>query len=332
MSREALALNEDQSVIAEYCRLARGQTPIVLTLETDNVVSYETDTPDLTKYATNPNITPAVPFRNFTSGTMLGDNVSINGEPVKGLYTSRVITMIASPTPNPATGGAIADSTHASARYQIFEILKTDSTPIGTIMVVGMYSGITPGSPSGVTGDWAVVGGTGAFLGVRGQMGSRANVVNPRIASVVEEPANRRINGGGKIVAVFTLYPMLIPQVVITHAGPAIHSSDFTLVSESKPISAGEVVLLFMTGLGPTQPGVDPGQPFAESPVQVVNSPIDVRVNGESAEVLEAVGVPGSLDCYRLTFTVPKNTARGLARVQVSVAWIPGTPIGIAIR
>jgi hypothetical protein len=319
---------------ATCCNLARGQAPVILTIDTENVVEYQADTSDVSKYATNPNITPAAPIRNFTSATPLGDIVAVNGQQAKGLYASRVASIISSPTPDPTLGGAIADTAHPSIRQQIFDILKTDGTPIGTIVGLGMSGGTTPGSPALVkNGDWAIVGGTGAFLGVRGQMGRGTQTVTARAASATEDPGNRRVNGGGKLQWVLTLLPMFTPQILITASGPAVaHSADFTFVNASKPAAAGEILSLFMTGLGPTQPGVDPGKPFPATPAQVVNSPVEVLVNGKSAQVLAAVGFPGAIDGYQVNFRMPTDATKGLATVQVSAAWITGTSVNIAVQ
>src|SRR5260370_38194396 len=124
----------------------------------------------------------------------------------------------------------------------------------------------------------------------------------------------RRVNaeGRGKRRAVLYLVPVSQPQIVTTANGPAVaHSSDFTLVSTSKPAMAGEVLSLFATGLGPAKPGVDPGQPFPASPLQVVNSPVGVPVNGKAAEVLSAVGYPGAVDGNQWNFRIPPATATG---------------------
>lgn len=316
------------------CNLARGQAPVIITIDTENVVEYQADTSDVSKYATNPNITPAAAFRNFTPATPLGDIVAVNGQPAKGLYASRVASIVTSPTPDPTMGAAIADTAHPSIRQQIFDILKTDGTPIGTIVALGMSGGVTPGSPTLVkNGDWAIVGGTGAFLGVRGQMGRGTQTLAARAASVTEDPGNRRLNGGGKLQWVLTLLPMFTPQIVSTPQGPAVaHSADFTLVTTSKPAAAGEILSLFMTGLGPTTPGVDPGQTFTASPVQVVNSPVKVLVNGKDAEVLGAVGYPGDVDGYQVNFRMPSDTPKGTAALQVSAAWIAGAPVNIQVQ
>jgi uncharacterized protein (TIGR03437 family) len=113
------------------------------------------------------------------------------------------------------------------------------------------------------------------------------------------------------------------PEIVMSLSGPAIsHSSDFSLVTTSKPAAAGEILSLFARGLGPVNPGVNPGAPFPSSPLATVNSPVGVTVNGKAAEVLGAVGYPGAVDGYQVNFRLPPDTAKGTASIQVTAAWI----------
>jgi hypothetical protein len=318
------------------CGLAQGQTPPSTTLIIDlqNVIEYQGDIADPSKFATNPNVTPSVQPKNFFVATILGDIVAVNGQPAKGLYAGRSRSIIVSPTPNPATGvdEAIADVRRAAIREHIFEILKSDGTPVGTIISLGFSGGTAPpGSPSTERANWAIVGGTGAFPGARGQVSGTGGA--GRAASMAEDPVNRRINGGGAFPFIIHVIPMSVPQVVNTASGPAVtHSSDFSLVSMAKPAVAGEVLSLFATGLGPTVPGVDLGQAFPLSPVSAVNSPVQVTVNGKAAEVLGAVGFPGAVDGYQVNFRLPPDTAKGVATVQVSAAWISGPTVSITVQ
>ena len=299
-----------------------GQTPPTTTLVIDlqNVVEYQADISDPSKFATNPNVTPSVQPRNFFVVTILGDIVAVNGQPAKGTYVGRTRPIIASPAPN--AGGAIADVTRTAIREHIFEILKSDGTPVGTIVSLGFSGGpAPPGAPSTERGNWPIVGGTGAFLGARGQIGGTGG--SGRAASMAEDPANRRTNGGNAFPFIVHVIPMSVPQIVTTASGPAVtHSSDFSLVTASKPAAAGEILSLFATGLGPTV-GVDPA---------VVNSPVEVTVNGKPAEVLGAVGSSGTVDGYQVNFRVPADAAKGLATIQVSAAWIAGTPVSITVQ
>ena len=324
-------------LVALHSNLAKGQTTPTTTLTIDiaNVVEYQGDIGDPQKFATNPNESVSLAYKNFSVATLLGDISTINGQPFKGIYAGRTRSIVATPSPNP--GQAIADVTRTAIREIILEILNPDGTPIGTIMSLGFSGGAAPpGLSSANRGNWAIVGGTGAFLGARGQFVQRQQglePVIPRAASMAEDPANRRVYGGGTIRLFVYLIPMTVPQILTTGTGPAVtHSVDFSLVTPSKPAAAGEVLSLFATGLGPTVPAVDPGQPFPSVPVAAVNSPIDLKVNGKSAEVLGAVGFPGSADGYQVNFRLPADTAKGAATIQVSAAWIAGTPVSIAVR
>jgi hypothetical protein len=68
---------------------------------------------------------------------------------------------VRSPTPTP--GQAVADIARGGPNYFKFEILKSDGTPIGTIITSGLAGGSAPpGAPLSVTqGNDAIIGGTG---------------------------------------------------------------------------------------------------------------------------------------------------------------------------
>jgi uncharacterized protein (TIGR03437 family) len=314
---------------------AQALSPTILRVDVENIVQYHEDISDFTKFATNPNITSPVVARNFGYFLIVGDIVAVNGQPARGTFTNTTRTLSMRPSPNP--GQAIADTVRSTVNSRTFEILDADATPIGTIMDSGLGVGSPPpGAPLEQTqGNNAIVGGTGAFVGARGLAGQAATpqAVPQRQASMTEDPANRRTNGGGRARFVLTVIPMSVPQIGTTANGPAVtHSSDFSLVTAAKPATASEILSLYATGLGPTNPGVDPGQPFPATPTAVVNSPINVTVNGKPAEVLAAVGFPGAVDGYQVNFRMPSDTAKGAATVQVTAAWIAGPSVSIPIQ
>jgi uncharacterized protein (TIGR03437 family) len=150
---------------------------------------------------------------------------------------------------------------------------------------------------------------------------------------MAEDPANRRTNGGGSVQYILHVIPMVVPQIANTPQGPAVtHATNFSLVTAAKPAAAGEILALFASGLGPTVPGVDPGQPFPASPLAAVNSPVAVRVNGKPVEVLGAAGFPGAVDGYQVNFRLPPDTGKGPASIQLSAAWIESAPVTIAVQ
>ena len=316
--------------------LAQVPTASVLRIDTGNAVLYNEDTSDVTKFATDPTVTTPIATKDFNRAIALADIQAVNGQPVTGLHTRAVIANIVL-RPAPTPGQAIADTTRNAAAVISFEIMKSDGTQIGTIMASGFAGGAQPpGSPSNVTGNnFVVTGGTGAFLGARGEVGVESNPAGAsvqRAASITEDPANRRVNGGGTQRWVVHLIPMLAPQILTASTGPAVFHSDFSAVTAAKPAKAGEVLIAEATGLGPTVPGVDPGQPFPTGPLFQVNSPVQLTVNGVPAEVINTLGWPGLMDTYRVDFRVPAGTTTGMASIQITAAWIAGPAVGIAAQ
>ena len=326
---------------AAFCQLGMAQAlpSSVLQIDVENLVEYLDDVGDPSKFATDPNVTTARQPRNFAQTSYIGDIVAINGESAKGTFT-RVTKRLAL-TPPPLTAGqAEADTTRNAAVADSFEIQKSDGGPVGTIAWSGLGQGDPPlGAPSSASsGTFVIVGGTGAFLGVRGQggQGTFAQRVPVRIASITEDPGNRRRNGGGKVRFVLQVIPMFVPQIVVTGTGPAVfHSSDLTPVITAKPAQPGEVLITMATGMGPTRPGVDPGQPFPPYPanqLQLINSPVAATVNGQSAAIINAIGWPSLVDTYRVDVRVPEGITTGTARIQLSAAWMVGPSVNIPIQ
>ncbi len=292
-------------------------------------MEYQDDIADVTKFATVPATTPAVNFRTFSVATVIADVIAVNGQPAKGVYTAQARALGTSPTPT--AGNAIADVQRAALREEVIEILNTDGTSIGTISSLGLSGGVAPpGAPSSQTAaNFAIVGGTGAFVGARGVSGSgpAPQGVPARSASTQEDPAQRRVNGGGVTRRVLTIYPMESPKILAV-----AHAADFSPVSSAKPAVAGEYLAIFASGLGPTKPGPDSGMPFPSSPVAAVNSPVVVTLNGTAASKVQALGYPGTVDGYQVNVQVPSGTQSGNVSLQLSAAWIPSSPVTIPVQ
>jgi hypothetical protein len=304
----------------------------VITVNTQNNTYYVTDTPDITQYAKDPGPVPSVTgpgtAPTFTRVTMIGDIVSVNGAPAKGTVVNEFTVLNLMPDASP--GHAIGDvSAFAIGSVITMDILLSDGTRIGNITASGLNTSPPPGS-----GGYAVSGGTGSFLGATGEiLQSKVPNIFGRAASVREDPSNRRINGGGTSHFVVHLIPLTSPEVLTNdHGVEIVHANDFRPVSRATPAHPGETLILFASGLGPTRPGVDPGVPFTADPVQVVNAPVEVLVNSHAAEVLYATGVAGTQGKYEVSFRVPADTVAGTAELNLTVAWISGRTVQLAVQ
>ena len=153
---------------------------------------------------------------------------------------------------------------------------------------------------------------------------------------MVEDPAYRRINGGGTRREIIHLIPLTRPEVLSLPTGPAVfHAADFSPVTPEKPARAGELLMMSVSGLGPVRPNLDPGKPFPAwqtGKEHQVNSPVEVMVNGKAAAVTSAIGWPGMNNVYRVDFLVPEGAAAGPATLGLSVAWINGPEVKFPVR
>ena len=225
--------------------------------------------------------------------------------------------------PNALPGFAVADVTTGSGRQECnWELYTAEGRFVGRLVDGGFFP-------------HAVQGGAGAFFGAVGEHTSRGTRPT-RVASVAEDPSKRRINGGGSYIVTFYLSPAYRPEILMTPHGPAIfHSDEFSShAGLAKTVEPGEVVVMQVKGLGPTLPGpIPPGtRPFSlEPPFDEVNSPVEVTINGEPAEVLNKIGWPGTRDTYRVDVRIPPGTPPGDAVLQLASAWISAEPLTIRV-
>jgi uncharacterized protein (TIGR03437 family) len=330
------------SMLCLTMREVQAQSSAVqLRIDIEKTVNYYQDVSDYSRLASELGPRPVAASRNFSTGVSIADIVAVNGESVRGTAFGQGATLIS--RPNAVPGQAIADVFAGGIIEWIFDIQPaTDRTvdemgrpnSIGTIFVRGLAG---DARPSGIAviggGNFTVVGGTGAFVGARGQAAFTPPTAPPRSASFSEDPANRRALDGGSFRFWVNLIPLTRPEIVSTASGPAVvHHSNNTPVTATAPAQAGELLTLYATGLGGTAPALNPGETFKQSPAHRVTSPVHVLVNGIAAEVLYAGGYPGTDDAYQVNFRMPSGIAPGSATLQLIAAWISGRDVRIAVR
>ncbi len=304
---------------------ASGQIASLLQVEVTDQTVYVFDGAPLSQLATLSAKQPALKQKTFAPMIGIGDIASVNGVSMKGAAFENILSVLSSPTFK--AGWAISDAQRTGLYEWNFDFQLPDGTELGTVRISGMGGGPPPpGAPAGIDhAAYMVIGGTGAFADVRGYYAATPDPASPaRVTSAIEDPAYRRVNGGGLLHASLYLSPATPPQVVSASAGPLIYHSDLQLVSIARPAMPGETLFAMATGLGPVRPSVPPGGVFPSDPPASVMAPVAVTVNGAAATVSEAIGWPGSAEYYRITFRVPDGTAMGTGAVRLSVAWMWG--------
>src|SRR5215468_9473199 len=156
--------------------------PTTLKVDVNNFVLYNYDTFDTAQFGIDAAATNVM-MKTYNYHISIGDIVAVNGVSAKGTLLCTHTMFVLSPT------------------------------AVGTIFTHGLFGGPpAPGAPGAITlSNMIVTGGTGAFLGVRGQAG-QTGPWTPRVASVTEDPANRRVNKGGVKSIVVELFPIFPPS------------------------------------------------------------------------------------------------------------------------
>jgi len=92
----------------------------------------------------------------------------------------------------------------------------------------------------------------------------------------------------------------------------AQHGADFSYITASSPAKPGEVLVIYLSGMGPTNPAVKSGDPAPGlEPLARVTLPPTVMVDGQNADVGFAGLSPGFVGLYQVNFTVPSNAKNG---------------------
>jgi hypothetical protein len=260
----------------------------------------------------------------------IADIVSVNGRPARGVMVRRGTRV--GLTTNQAAGQAISDTTRGFIDDGVWEIQNAEGAAIGTFTTHGFIGGPPPpGAPAAATGtNLAVTGGTGAFFGVGGQLTGAPVTGGPgtRVpASVTEDPANRRINGGNRSRFLVQLLPAFRPEIVIGHAGRAVfHAADGRPVTTGHPATANEELTLYARNLAPQVPSA------AGAGGQLATSSLEVIIDGVVAEVTSAAVDPETPDVYRINVVVPDAVMSPLATLHLSSAWVSSAAVQFAAR
>jgi uncharacterized protein (TIGR03437 family) len=107
-----------------------------------------------------------------------------------------------------------------------------------------------------------------------------------------------------------TLVPAA-PQLFATEDGRVIaQHADYSLITADSPASAGETIIVYAAGLGPTEPNPSPGE-IPQYPAQIAPG-LTVSLDGSPLpqEFIKYAGVtPGSAGVYQINLLLPASLA-----------------------
>ena len=142
-----------------------------------------------------------------------------------------------------------------------------------------------------------------AMVSVGGQTGSQTFTLAPAAPGIFT------VNGSG------------------TGDGVIVHT-DYSLVTAAKPATAGETVVLYTTGLGPTSPQFADG--VAANQMNYTVMPVTVSIGGKPATVTYAGLAQGWVGLYQINAVVPAGVTGSLP-VIVTSAGTYSSPAGVTM-
>jgi uncharacterized protein (TIGR03437 family) len=101
----------------------------------------------------------------------------------------------------------------------------------------------------------------------------------------------------------------------------AILHADYSVVNHDNPALPGEIVQVFLTGLGATSPVVSDGASAPTKPLATVSGPVNVYVGGSLVTNIQFKGLtPGLASLYQLNVQIPANMGPGWQDLAVQTA------------
>ena len=107
--------------------------------------------------------------------------------------------------------------------------------------------------------------------------------------------------------------------------------SDYTLVSSKSPAKPSEFLMMYLVGLGATNPAVASGQPSPSATLAKVTHAPTVTVDKLPANVIFAGLTPGFVGLYQINFQVPAGASSGEVEVDVVQNGVAANPTLLAV-
>jgi uncharacterized protein (TIGR03437 family) len=113
-------------------------------------------------------------------------------------------------------------------------------------------------------------------------------------------------NGTGPGAGVLVDVAAAAPEIFFYPVPAVLKNADFSLVGSGNPARAGDVLLVYTTGMGQTSPPVTTGGLVAPG-VLAYTTPVTATIGGKPANVVYSIATPQFAGLYQVAVTVPAS-------------------------
>jgi uncharacterized protein (TIGR03437 family) len=227
-------------------------------------------------------------------------------------------------------GGAVrAQLGAATPRASIAAVLPgnldknaTAIAPGGLISIFGSNLAKVPVDLSGWTGTQLPAALNGAKVTIGGTAAPlvyvSANQINAQAPVELAAGVQTVVvdNGGGPSTAFSVNVAATAPAIFFYPVAAVLKNANFTLVSSGNPAHAGDVLLVYATGLGQTTPGLRTGV-LTGGDSLARTAAVTATIGGKPATVAYSIASPGFAGLYQVAVTVPAGVS-GNAALQIA--------------
>jgi uncharacterized protein (TIGR03437 family) len=231
----------------------------------------------------------------------------------------------------PAIGGiaAAASFITTAAPGCIMSIYGTSLSPLTSDL--NGFTGLTA-LTTAINGVTVTVGGLKApfYFASPGQI----NVQLPFELAAGPQPVVVTTAGGASTAFTVTV-ASAAPSIFLVDTngtGAVVKNSDFSLITAANKAKAGDVIVIYSTGLGQTTPAAQTGV-LLKPPSSGFNNTgtVTVTVGGQNAAVIYSIASPGFAGLYQTAVTIPSGVT-GSVPVVLSLGTTKSNTVNIAVQ
>jgi uncharacterized protein (TIGR03437 family) len=137
-------------------------------------------------------------------------------------------------------------------------------------------------------------------------------------------------NGSGASTDYSVVVAPTAPAIFFYPTPAVLKNANYSLITTANPAKAGDVLLVFCTGLGQSTPPVATGQLVA-SDVVARTATVTATLGGRPATVVYSIVSPGFTGLYQVAVTVPTGVT-GPAILQLQMGTVSSNQVTINVQ
>jgi uncharacterized protein (TIGR03437 family) len=123
------------------------------------------------------------------------------------------------------------------------------------------------------------------------------------------------------------------PGIAVFQDGTAIAQDvNFALINSQHPAHAGDIIVLYLSGMGATNPPVPTGSQAPSSPLALTAIQPQITIDGAPADVVFSGLSPGSIGLYQIDVRIPVGARAGDLPLVVTQNGVASNPALVPVR